>query len=70
MNLTFLAGGRRRRLFRRRPNGNFHIRFEHRKRIHTISMKTTLEHVAKEKAKQKIEQIDYDGNCDRHKEGA
>jgi hypothetical protein len=57
MSFTIYAGGRRRRVFRRFHAGNFHVRVQHRGRDHLISLQTTIESVAKVKAKKKIEEI-------------
>jgi len=61
-NTTFLAGGRRRKLFRRKTSGPWHVRFEHRGRPFQYSLRTTLDYVAKEKAKQIIE-ARINGEC-------
>jgi len=52
-----MAGGRRRKLIRRKPGGPFLIRFQHRGKDILRSLGTTLEAVAKEKAKQIIDAI-------------
>jgi len=54
-HLIFLAGGRRRRLFRRKRGGTFHLRFQCNGKDVVRSLGTTTESVAKEKAKQVIE---------------
>src|SRR4051812_7640125 len=54
-NLTFQAGGRSRRLFRRKPGGAFHVRFEHNGKDQLRSLGTTSEPAAKEKARAIIE---------------
>jgi hypothetical protein len=54
-NLSFMAGGRRRRLFRRKASGPFYVRFNHNGKDQPRSLGTTNESAAKEKAKQIIE---------------
>ena len=49
--LSFFAQGRRRRLYRKTPTGPFYIRFQFRGKDTPRCLETTLEHVAKEKAK-------------------
>lgn len=56
-NTTFLAGGRRRRLKRRKHGGNFYINFEYKGKQYRHSLGTTLENVAIFKAKKKIEDV-------------
>lgn len=53
--LTFFAQGRRRRLYRKTPTGPFYVRFQHKGKDRPRCLGTTLEHVAKEKAKAIIE---------------
>jgi len=50
-----MAGGRRRKLIRRKPSGPFHVRFQHRGKDILRSLGTTVEGVAKEKARMIIE---------------
>jgi integrase len=54
-NSTFIAGGRRRRLVRRKHGGTWHVRFQVNGKDVLRSLGTTLEHVARDKAKQIIE---------------
>lgn len=53
--LIFYAGGRRRKLYRRRTNGPFHVRFQFQGKDIVRSLGTTVESAAKEIAKQHIE---------------
>lgn len=55
MNLTFLAGGRRRKLFKRKQGGPWHVRFEINGRGILRSLDTTDEAAAKIKGKAIIE---------------
>lgn len=57
MNLAFLAGGRRRNLTRRKPNGPFHVRFENDGIPHLRSLGTTNVSLAKLKGKELIESV-------------
>jgi integrase len=61
MRLSFNAGGRGRKLFRRFAGGSWYIRFTHGGKNFTRSLETTLEAVAKAKAKQLIDEI-VEGN--------
>jgi integrase len=54
-NLSFMAGGRRRRLYRRKPSGPYHVRFEINGKDTVRSLGTTNESAAKENAKAIIE---------------
>ena len=54
-NLTFMAGGRRRRLYRRKEGGPWYIRFQHNGVEYEFSLRTTLDYVAKDKARSIIE---------------
>jgi hypothetical protein len=54
-NLTFMAGGRQRRLFRRKEGGPWYVRFQHNGLEYEFSLRTTLDYVAKDKAKSIIE---------------
>ena len=56
-NLVFMAGGRQRRLFRRKEGGPWHIRFQHNGIDYEFSLRTTLDYVAKDKAKSIIESV-------------
>ena len=58
-----MAGGRRRKLIRRKPGGPFHVRFQHRGKDILRSLGTTIEYVAKDKAKQIIEAIINEDVC-------
>jgi len=55
--LTFMAGGRQRRLFRRKEGGPWYIRFQHNGVEYEFSLRTTLDYVAKDKARSIIESV-------------
>lgn len=56
-NLTFFAGGRKRRLQRPRPFGNYVVRFQHKGKDIEYSTRTTNESAAKERARRKISEV-------------
>lgn len=62
--LTFFAQGRRRRLYRKSPNGPFYVRFQFNGRDTPRSLGTTMEALAKVKAKEIIDAA-YTGDVQR-----
>ena len=54
-HVSFMAGGRRRKLIKRRTGGPWYVRFEHKGKDILRSLGTIVESAAKERAKQIIE---------------
>ena len=55
VSLIVFAGGRKRKLYRLKPGGTFHVRFQVRGKDVERSTGTTIEAAAKERAKQIVE---------------
>jgi integrase len=55
-SLSFMAGGRRRKLLKRNNGGDWYVRFMHNGQATWRSTGSTLEHVAKEKGRKIIEE--------------
>jgi integrase len=67
MNVTFMAGGRRRKLFRQKNAGPWLIRFQYQGKDICRSLGTTIEVAAKERAKQIVE-AEINGDFDKSRE--
>jgi integrase len=67
MSLAFMAGGRRRKLFRQKNAGPWLIRFQYQGKDICRSLGTTIEAVAKDKAKQIVE-AEMSGDTDKSRE--
>jgi hypothetical protein len=63
--LSVWAGGRKRKLYRMKPGGNFHLRLQVRGRDIVRSMGTTNKALARDRAKQIVEDL-IDGRLLSH----
>jgi integrase len=67
VSLTVMAGGRKRKLFRLKPGGNFHVRLQVRGKDIIRSTGVSTEDAAKDRAKQIVE-AEIAGNMDKARE--